>query len=189
MAGSTFLLVGAAIIGNALFMQPARHPAPMFSESAPSPAVRHPDELVRAVQAALKEAGYYSGQADGLAGPLTETAIRAYERANDRGETGRASAELLVALLSAESEEGSQATGSIPELAPPPVVEPDQQIAAIQRALADAAYGPLVADGVFGVATRDAIVRFQQDRGLEATGEISDTLVVELRAAGALTDE
>ena len=89
----------------------------------------------------------------------------------------------------------SQATGSTPD-APPPAVEPDAavaesdaQVAAIQRALSIAAYGPLVADGVFGAATRDAIVRFQKDRGLPETGEISDTLVVELRAAGALTDE
>jgi peptidoglycan hydrolase-like protein with peptidoglycan-binding domain len=199
MAGSTFLLIGIAIIGNALFMQPARHPAPMFAEPQPAPVTAQPDELVRAVQSALSEAGYYSGQVDGLAGPKTQAAIRAWEIAHGQSETGRATVELLVALLSSGGEQGSQTTGSLPDAPLPSTVEPDAplpaaiapdaQVAAIQRALSDAAYGPLVADGVFGTATRDAIVRFQKDRGLPETGEISDTLVVELRAAGALTEE
>jgi peptidoglycan hydrolase-like protein with peptidoglycan-binding domain len=187
MAGSAFFLIGLAIVGNALFMQPARHPAPLFDEPIPAATQVRPDELVRAVQAALIDAGYYSGAADGLAGPKTEAAIRAFEAASGRIETGQATAELLVAILSVE-DEGSQAADAAP-VAEPPAAEPDPQVAAIQRALADAAYGPLATDGVYGAATRNAIMRFQKDRGLEMTGEISDTLVVELRAAGALIDE
>ena len=71
----------------------------------------------------------------------------------------------------------------------PPAAAPDKQVAAVQDALAKAAYGPVRADGVFGRQTRDAIVRFQQDHGLPVTGDISDALVVELRAVGALDGE
>ena len=59
----------------------------------------------------------------------------------------------------------------------------------MQHALAISAYGPLRMDGFLGPQTHDAIRRFQQDHGLQPTGEITDALIVELRAAGALTDE
>jgi peptidoglycan hydrolase-like protein with peptidoglycan-binding domain len=59
----------------------------------------------------------------------------------------------------------------------------------VQRALALAAYGPVGVDGFVGPQTREAIMRFQRDHNLPVTGEISDSLVIELRAAGALDEE
>jgi peptidoglycan hydrolase-like protein with peptidoglycan-binding domain len=61
-------------------------------------------------------------------------------------------------------------------------------VAAVQRALAISAYGPLREDGILGPDTREAIIRFERDRGLPPTGEVSDRLIMELRAAGALED-
>ena len=78
------------------------------------------------------------------------------------------------------------ATASGPVIA---AAEPDERVAMVQDALARSAYGPLTADGVFGPQTRDAIIRFQRDHGLPLTGAISDALVVELRAAGAIDSE
>ena len=76
------------------------------------------------------------------------------------------------------------------ESAPAPAAAaPDERVAVVQEALARSAYGPLTADGVFGPRTRDAIIRFQRDHGLPPTGAISDALVVELRAAGAIDSE
>ncbi len=73
---------------------------------------------------------------------------------------------------------------------PPGEVRPaDPDIAAVQEALANAAYGPLLADGLLGQQTRDAIERFQRDRNLPVTGEINDALILELRAAGALAGD
>jgi hypothetical protein len=74
----------------------------------------------------------------------------------------------------------------VPQPRPAAPSAPDPRVAAVQNALAKAAYGQLKADGYFGPQTRDAILRFQQDHGLPATGEISDALMVELRAVGAL---
>lgn len=65
----------------------------------------------------------------------------------------------------------------------------DPLVAVVQTALARSAYGPLTADGVMGPATRDAIVRFQHDHDLPVTGEVSEALVLELRAYGALDDQ
>ena len=78
------------------------------------------------------------------------------------------------------------ASANVPEIA---AAEPDERVAVVQDALARSAYGPLTADGVFGPQTRDAILRFQRDHGLPLTGAISDALVVELRAAGAIDTE
>ena len=146
--------------------------------------------MVEAVQSALKSAGYYAGPVDGIAGMQTASAIRAFEQRNGMKETGRATPDLLDAIRSTPS-------GFRPPTAAAPAepaaaaahAAPDERVAAVQAALSRAAYGQVKADGVFGPQTREAIVRFQQDHGLPPTGEISDALVVELRAAGALESE
>ena len=53
---------------------------------------------------------------------------------------------------------------------------------AIQRALADFGYGQLGATGVYDPETKAAIEKFERDRRLPVTGQISDDLVRELSA-------
>ena len=80
LAGAAFASISTAIVVNALFLQAGRHPAPFFLSSGRTAlGVAKPDELVRAVQDALKQLGYYSGQLDGLAGPQTRTAIADFQ--------------------------------------------------------------------------------------------------------------
>jgi peptidoglycan hydrolase-like protein with peptidoglycan-binding domain len=189
------LLVGAAIVTNALYMQPRPHPAPLVSTrhlEAASPVAEEPkaqrsNDLVLAVQSALRRTGHYGGPLDGLAGPQTREAILAFEAEADRPATGEASLELLAAIKAAKASD----TGALEELAvggQGGQPEPDSRVAAVQHALSIAAYGPLQADGVFGPQTREAILRFQRDHSLTPTGDISDGLMVELRAAGALEE-
>ena len=186
-----FLAITAAIVANAAFLQSERHPAPLFdTRGAPElPPAARADARVEAIQAALRDVGYYSGPLDGIAGEQTKAAIAAYERKLGWAPTGAASRDLLAAIeadaLARPVSPDAAAAGSITT----PAAAPDKNVAAVQDALAKAAYGPLRADGVFGRQTRDAIARFQQDHGLPVTGEISDALIVELRAAGALDDQ
>jgi peptidoglycan hydrolase-like protein with peptidoglycan-binding domain len=189
LISGSFLAITAAIVANAAFLQSGRHPAPLFdTRHAPEPPAQR-DARVEAVQAALRDVGYYAGPLDGIAGEQTKAAIAAYERKLGWAPTGAASRDLLTAIkadaLAPPASPEAITMGSIA----PPAAAPDKQVAAVQNALAKAAYGPVRADGVFGRQTRDAIVRFQQDHGLPITGEISDALIVELRAAGALDDE
>ncbi len=182
---TTLVALGAGIAVNALFLQSGPHPAPRFATGEPAESMEpeEPDMLVIAAQQELKQAGYYSGAVDGLAGPETQAAIILFERAAGRPVTGAASPELLDAILSdprSDSPSGKDA-GSRAGIA--------DRVTAVQAALSRAAYGPLPVDGVFGPQTRDAIRRFQADHGLPVTGEISDGLIVELRAAGALDAE
>jgi peptidoglycan hydrolase-like protein with peptidoglycan-binding domain len=184
-----FLAITAAIVANAAFLQSGRHPAPLFATRHAPELPARPDARVEAVQAALRDVGYYAGPVDGIAGEQTKAAIAAYERKLGWATTGAASRDLLTAIKAdASAPPASPEAITIGSIAPP-AAAPDKQVAAVQDALAKAAYGPVRADGVFGRQTHEAIIRFQQDHGLPVTGEISDALIIELRAAGALDDE
>ena len=201
MAGLAFLAVGAGIFANALFLQAGPHPAPFFfTREHERPRPGQPDELVRSIQDALMQRGYYSGPLDGFAGPQTQSAIVDFrDRTGDEGST-EVSLELLSEIRSSQRpdlspvatrvESPAEQPQPVPQAAREPAGEtpepPDGTVAAVQEALARSAYGPLTIDGVAGQATRDAIMRFQKDHNLPVTGEVSDSLVVELRAAGAL---
>ena len=57
-----------------------------------------------------------------------------------------------------------------------------RRIIAVQRALSDFGYGQLKPNGVIGAETKNAIERFEHERKLPVTGQISDRLVRELAA-------
>lgn len=195
LAIAALVAVSTAIVLNALLLQPRQHPAPYFSTREPDADIGHPNELVRAIQHALKQRGYYSGLLDGILGPQTVSSIMAFEKTAGRKPLGEASVELLkemqstyrVDLAPVTLQEALSSDENAPLSSPP--TTPDPLVAAVQRALARAAYGPVEVDGFVGLQTRDAITRFQRDHNLPVTGEISDSLVIELRAAGALDEE
>jgi peptidoglycan hydrolase-like protein with peptidoglycan-binding domain len=202
LAGAGLLAVCTVITINALFLQTGPHPTPFFTTRiAARTEAPKSDDLVRAVQDALKQVGYYSGPLDGIMGPRTHAAITVFEVKTGRNETGEASWELLKAIENTDRLDLAPARlpEKLPEPAPPPAeprtvadegpaASPDPLLATIQKALAEAAYGPVEADGFMGPRTHDAIMRFQRDHNLPVTGEVSDALVIELRAAGALDE-
>ncbi len=62
------------------------------------------------------------------------------------------------------------------------LIDSSRRIAAVQRALTDYGYGQLKATGVAGSDTQAAIQRFERDRRMPVTGQVSDRLVKELSA-------
>jgi hypothetical protein len=74
--------------------------------------------------------------------------------------------------------------------APIPVVHNDnglvaggsRRVAAVQRALTEFGYGQLRASGIEGPDTKIALAKFERDRRLPATAQISDRLIRELSA-------
>ena len=204
LAGAGFIAVCAVIAINALFLQARPHPTPFFSTRITTHLEpQKPDDLVRAVQDALKQVGYYSGPLDGIMGPRTHAAITVFEGKTGREETGEASWELLTVIQNTDRFDLAPArlpetlpaaepvsSSALPQLPAEQHAAPasDPLVAAIQKALARAAYGPVEVDGFIGPQTHDAIMRFQRDHNLPITGDVSDALVIELRAAGALDD-
>ncbi|MET3599222.1 peptidoglycan-binding domain-containing protein [Martelella mangrovi] len=173
-------------------------PAPSVAAPKPRETVAVDDHaIIRQVQERLAAAGYYEGKPDGVTGPLTEAAVRAFQTDQGIAETGVADEGLLALLKSsdaslppvptrrAEVAAGAQSdntTGSISasaSVADPMVVE-------IQRGLVNIAYDDVTVDGVAGVNTRAAILQFQKHYRLPETGEPSVAVRDKLAEIGAL---
>jgi hypothetical protein len=91
----------------------------------------------------------------------------------------RAPARSSIGALSGEI------TGSVR----PPADVLSPRVLAVQKALANLGYGPIRIDGRSGGATKDAIERFERDRRLPISGEVSDRMVRELNAVGGTNIE
>ncbi|MBA2388372.1 MAG: peptidoglycan-binding protein [Acidimicrobiia bacterium] len=127
-------------------------------------------DLVRAVQQAIVRAGgYLLGGVDGVFGPGTASAVRAYQIVNDLPVTGvvdTATARVMgVSLSSSGSPRPGNPGGSLQ------LGRRGDAVRDLQRALIDAGVHVLGgADGIFGPATQSAVKSFQQRNGLPATG-------------------
>jgi hypothetical protein len=80
-----------------------------------------------------------------------------------------------------------KAAASPADLLPPGDVPVSPRVMDIQKALARLGYGPIRIDGIFGAATEEAIQRFERDRRLPVTGQMSDRVIRELNAVSGFT--
>lgn len=197
---------------NALWFQSGPHPSPLVQrlpwqaqEDGPHQAGRPHDVpagpqyepgLVRDIQAALAERGFYAGPVDGLYGPGTRAAAEHYQRLAGEPVGAEPSPALLASIqLSSivappmppaplEQEQASLQSPVPPPSAEPfgemPAAEPDPTVVHLQRVLAELGYAPGPIDGQWGSATSAALGRFEEDRGLPVTGEMSDRVLAEL---------
>ncbi len=118
---------------------------------------------VRDLQRLLINAGIQvPGGADGVFGPGTESAVKTYQRSRGFVATGRADAATLNALRRGAPSVGS--SGLAQGARGPAVRSLQQSLIAAGIPVAGGA------DGVFGPATAAAVKKYQQSRGLPATG-------------------
>jgi len=199
-----------AISVNALYLQSGKHPAPMFSHqpagvrtaslsadldaapaglpaAIPSPerddatAAPPPDNLISAIQTALKVRGLYTDAVDGAMGPATRAAISAYEQKMGLDVTGAPSVGLLASLSSpAPTPPKAPQTASAQTTAPSKAL-----LQRLQKALVAAGYGPITVDGLYGSETAGAIRRYQLDHGMSVNGTVSDPLLARLGVVAA----
>jgi peptidoglycan hydrolase-like protein with peptidoglycan-binding domain len=205
----------AAVLVNALYLQPGPHPAPIFtikprpvSAASTTGAVRIPrprpgdlaktgsgarsqSEIMADIQRELERRGFYDGPIDGFHGPRTDAAIRDFEQAAGLKSAIEPSDELLQIILrfpakqvapsqprEVQNSAASSRGATIGDL----IAGSSRRVLAVQRALGDFGYGPVKPTGVFGPDTRAAIEKFERDRKLPVTGQLSDRLVRELAA-------
>jgi peptidoglycan hydrolase-like protein with peptidoglycan-binding domain len=194
-----------AVALNALVLQKGPHPAPIFATqpllkrdmllTPPRPQAALPIaapsapqsrwQLVADIQRELTRKGFYDGAADGIWGAKTDAAARDFVLTASVKINAEASDELLRAIVtsSAKAQSGRAASleavrgGSVGA-----VIALPKRVLAIQRALADFGYGQIKSTGVYDSDTRSAIERFELDRQLPVTGQISDRFVRELAA-------
>lgn len=189
------------VCANALLWQSGPHPAPLFggwgssdtletgstdflivSEHV-SPLSQLPDDLrkqyYRDVQSALKSLGYYSGDIDGITGPMTRSAISAFQTTQGIPATGEVTFQLFQSIRQS-AHQASQNLGSAP------LVGEQQTILSLQRILADLGYAPGPVNGELSTSTEDAIRRFEADRGMPLTGQVSDIVLRELSSVSGV---
>ncbi len=152
------------------------------SDSGPATVTLRYDATVESVQRELAAANLYSGQVDGVFGRRTKLAIIAYQRANRLDETGRATAELIDHIrYTRQINEAVNMTdmgASAPRATAP--AKPVDTVTRVQVGLAELGYEPGAINGQLGQQTRNAILKFERDRGIAPTGDISATLIAEL---------
>jgi hypothetical protein len=157
LAATAALAAVVAIITNAMFLQAGRHPSPMFSTAAVSqmPAaapVSAPLPRVRPVEAEARVADKLPEAASVLAKPSAAST------------TPRPPAAVAVTK--------NDPVGDL--------IVSTRRIAAVQRALTEYGYGQLKPTGVVGTDTQAAIQKFERDRKMPVTGQLSDKLIRDL---------
>jgi peptidoglycan hydrolase-like protein with peptidoglycan-binding domain len=173
----------AVIYVNALFLQRGPHPAPIFATRAPATAVASdPAQLVMNIQRALARRGLYPDTVDGIWGVHTDAAVREFVRVRGLNIEPAPSASLLRAIVAAPVPKPTAQ-----EMRQDPIARllaPSKHILAVQTALADFGYGQIKPTGVYDADTRAAIEKFERDRRMPVTGQLSERVV---RALAAMT--
>jgi peptidoglycan hydrolase-like protein with peptidoglycan-binding domain len=197
-----------AIFINALFLQHGPHPAPIFATrpaliqetpaapprprmaeaapvsipapiAAPAPVVRSQVQIIGDIQRELTRKGFYDSAADGIWGTKTDAAARDFVQAAGLKINVEAGEPLLRAVTSstvvAQKKAALTRNDPIAQL-----IAPSNQVLAVQRALSDFGYGQLKPTGVIDPATLTAIEKFERDRRLPVTGQLSEPLIREL---------
>uniref|UniRef100_Q07QG3 Peptidoglycan-binding domain 1 protein n=1 Tax=Rhodopseudomonas palustris (strain BisA53) TaxID=316055 RepID=Q07QG3_RHOP5 len=164
-----------AIIVNALMMQAGRHPSPMFggSISPPAlPAIAGPLPRPRPVEAAQRNADLFASPTKLTATPPPAATVAAPPTAAP-----------AVASSAAQPRPPAPVPASNRSADPlGDLINSSRRIAAVQRALTEFGYGQLKPTGNVGTDTQAAIQKFERDRKMPVTGQLSDRLVRELAA-------
>jgi hypothetical protein len=168
-----------AIVTNALFLQTGPHPAPMFGSfvisGANSSAIANLLPRPRPAAADVAES------------KLAE-AKPAESRLTEPKPTEPKSADQLANLVRS-STTGSVSSGNVTRPPAPIPASPhgdsgpvtgSRRVAAVQRALTEYGYGQLKPTGTIGADTQAAIQKFERERKLPVTGQISERMVREL---------
>jgi len=174
------------VLGGGLPAQPSGATAagPVVGGSSPvtpgivqrvvvSPPGADPRQVTREIQTALAAKGYETGGQDGIAGPVTQAAILAYEIDNGLLLTAEPSDALLQMI-----KDGRRGPATNAALTPGP--QADALIRSVQASLAKLGYKAGRADGRLGEATIAAIRAFEKQQAMPDTGRISGDLVSRL---------
>jgi len=187
----------AASPGLAASPSLALAPAPTSVADPPGWPQEAADQ-VRAIQQALVELKFLNDKPDGALGPLTQAAIRTFQRSLGMRETGAPSREVFAALQDALARRGGAANPTEAQAEEPRAKEsgaalggwPEtetEQVKAIQLLLQALKFLRDEPDGVAGPATRTAIRDYQKSLGLPQTGEPSEALFDSLKDMRRLT--
>jgi hypothetical protein len=186
VAGALAFAAVSAILANALFLQAGRHPSPMFGTVVTLPALP-------AVASAPANLLPRPRPAEAIAfEPRFVEPRPAESKPVERAAEPRA-ADPLGNLVKATSAAPAAPAAPSNVLRPPAGIpvssradtiagSGSRRVAAVQRALTEYGYGQLKPTGTVGSDTQAAIQKFERERKIPVTGQMSDRLVRELTA-------
>jgi Putative peptidoglycan binding domain len=168
VAGALAFAAVSAIIANALFLQAGHHPAPMFGSVvaipatgavpvSPLPRPRPSDVAIKLADMPSEPKPVESKASDPLANLVKATTV----------------APVAPSMV-------ARPPAPIPAATANP--SGSRKVAAVQRTLTEYGYGQLKPTGTVGADTQAAIQKFERERKIPATGQMSDRLVHELTA-------
>ena len=169
IAGALAFAAVSAIVANATFMQAGHHPSPMFGATVsvpvaaanPLPRPRPPEATLRPADVKLAEVRPAEVKPTAPISVIARTTAAPVASAT----VTRPPAPIPVSSR-------SDPVGDL--------IIASRRVAAVQRALTDYGYGQLKPTGTVGSDTLAAIQKFERDRKLPITGQMSDRLVREL---------
>jgi hypothetical protein len=174
-----------AIIANALFLQAGRHPSPMFGSVVAIPAA------ALAPASPLPRPRPVEADTSAPEPKLAEPKFAEPKFAEPRPAEPK-SADPLTNLVKATSVAPAASSTIARPPAPIPLSSRNEtsanpapgfrRVAAVQRALTEYGYGQLKPTGTIGSETQAAIQKFERERKIPVTGQMSDRLVRELTA-------
>lgn len=166
----------SAIVTNALFLQAGRHPSPMFGATA---APAQPLPRPRPVEAATRSVELTAADVK-AAEPKPESRPEPKPEAMSNFVTKTVAPPPPAAQPAAAASSTAIVRPPAPVQVPTPQTAAGRKIAAVQRTLTEYGYGQLKPTGLIGADTQAAITKFERDRKLPVTGQMSDRLVKEL---------
>src|ERR1700730_14727140 len=195
VAGALAFAAISAIIANALFLQAGRHPSPMFGSvvaipaAALAPASPLPRPRPVEADASLLEPKPAEPK---LAEPRPAEPKPAEPKLAEPAPAEPKPADPLTNLVKATSAAPAASSTIVRPPAPIPLSSRNEtstnpaagarRVAAVQRALTQYGYGQLKPTGTVGTETQAAIQKFERERKIPVTGQMSDRLVRELTA-------
>jgi peptidoglycan hydrolase-like protein with peptidoglycan-binding domain len=159
-------------------------PRPRPPEATAKVEARPAPEIIADIQRELTRRGYYDGVVDGRYGPRTDAAVRDFEQANGLKASTEPN-EALLAAIKRSTKPAKTPSGLRPAAVQQIRLEPNadtssKRVVAVQRALAEYGYGQIKPTGVVDADTKAAVERFERERRLPITGQVSDRVAREL---------
>jgi len=175
IAGALAFAAVSAIIANAMFMQAGHHPSPMFGTTVPLAASTPASPLPRPrpVEATLRPADAKLAEVRSV--EVRPAEVKPAAPVSVVAKTNPAPAAPASAARPPAPIPVSSRSDPVGDL-----IIASRRVASVQRALTDYGYGQLKPTGTVGSDTQAAIQKFERDRKLPVTGQMSDRLVREL---------
>jgi hypothetical protein len=197
LAGALAVATIVAILTNALFLQAGRHPSPMFGSvvTLPPPAAAVVLPRPRPVELAARSAEPSLFEPKPIeirsveprsAEPRSAEPKAAESKAAEPRPADHRTSDPIASLVT-KSTAAPVAAPSSNVMRPPAAIPTHhsagaRRVASVQRALTEYGYGQLKPTGAVSADTQAAIAKFERDRKIPVTGQMSDRLVRELTA-------